>query len=210
MTRLATAPSTEAGRCSIGCGGCHIHRRGDVCGPRPRAARSREVIYALLQCGSADAGSSSGAVATHAPVLPGAIDAPRILKEHDGETAVGMLLWSSLPAGWLFPALYLGNVSWRPTRMPSPTPWRPPPPATCPKAKTSSRLRIALTLVPFHVVHQGVAGKRRQPWCRPPPLFLFILAVKWPVPLADTGPLATPRHPGSKRPPKRLLPLRSS
>ncbi|MNV29596.1 L-carnitine/gamma-butyrobetaine antiporter [compost metagenome] len=73
-----------------------------------KGRKIKEVIYALLLGGSAGCWFFFGALESYSmhQFLSGAIDVPRILKEHGGETAVEMLL-SSLPAGWLFLALYL-------------------------------------------------------------------------------------------------------
>jgi len=74
-----------------------------------KGRKIKEVIYALLLGGSVGCWFFFGALESYSmhQFLSGAIDVPRILKEHGGETAVEMLL-SALPAGKLFLAVYLG------------------------------------------------------------------------------------------------------
>lgn len=74
-----------------------------------KGRKIKEVIFALLLGGSIGCWFFFGALESYSmhQFLSGAIDVPRILKEHGGETAVEMLL-TALPAGKLFLAVYLG------------------------------------------------------------------------------------------------------
>lgn len=73
-----------------------------------KGRKIKEVIYALLLGGSIGCWFFFGALESYSmhQFMSGAIDVPRILKEHGGETAVEMLL-SALPAGKVFLAVYL-------------------------------------------------------------------------------------------------------
>ncbi len=73
-----------------------------------KGRKIKEVIYALLLGGSVGCWFFFGALESYSmhQFMSGAIDVPRILKEHGGETAVEMLL-TALPAGKLFLAAYL-------------------------------------------------------------------------------------------------------
>ncbi|RDK07996.1 BCCT family transporter [Cupriavidus lacunae] len=73
-----------------------------------KGRKIKEVIYALLLGGSVGCWFFFGALESYSmhQFMSGAIDVPRILKEHGGETAVEMLL-SALPAGKMFLAVYL-------------------------------------------------------------------------------------------------------
>jgi len=73
-----------------------------------KGRKIKEVIYALLLGGSVGCWFFFGALESYSmhQFLSGAIDVPRILKEHGGETAVEQLL-SALPAGKIFLAVYL-------------------------------------------------------------------------------------------------------
>jgi BCCT family betaine/carnitine transporter len=73
-----------------------------------KGRKIKEVIYALLLGGSVGCWFFFGALESYSmhQFMTGAIDVPRILKEHGGETAVEMLL-SALPAGKVFLAVYL-------------------------------------------------------------------------------------------------------
>lgn len=73
-----------------------------------KGRKIKEVIYALLLGGSVGCWFFFGALESYSmhQFMSGAIDVPRILKEHGGETAVEMLL-SALPAGKVFLAVYL-------------------------------------------------------------------------------------------------------
>ncbi|CAG2151634.1 Glycine betaine transporter BetL [Cupriavidus yeoncheonensis] len=73
-----------------------------------KGRKIKEVIYALLLGGSFGCWFFFGALESYSmhQFMSGAIDVPRILKEHGGETAVEMLL-SALPAGKVFLAVYL-------------------------------------------------------------------------------------------------------
>ncbi|SPA51655.1 putative transporter [Cupriavidus taiwanensis] len=73
-----------------------------------KGRKVKEVIYALLLGGSVGCWFFFGALESYSmhQFISGAIDVPRILKEHGGETAVEMLL-SALPAGKVFLAVYL-------------------------------------------------------------------------------------------------------
>lgn len=73
-----------------------------------KGRKIKEVIYALLLGGSVGCWFFFGALESYSmhQYISGAIDVPRILKEHGGESAVEMLLLA-LPAGKLFLAAYL-------------------------------------------------------------------------------------------------------
>ncbi|WP_454726956.1 MULTISPECIES: BCCT family transporter [Cupriavidus] len=73
-----------------------------------KGRKIKEVIYALLLGGSVGCWFFFGALESYSmhQFMSGAIDVPRILREHGGETAVEMLL-SALPAGKVFLAVYL-------------------------------------------------------------------------------------------------------
>ncbi|UDM49118.1 BCCT family transporter [Cupriavidus sp. MP-37] len=73
-----------------------------------KGRKIKEVIYALLLGGSIGCWFFFGALESYSmhQFITGAIDVPRILKEHGGEAAVEMLL-SALPAGKVFLAVYL-------------------------------------------------------------------------------------------------------
>ncbi|AMR80592.1 transporter [Cupriavidus nantongensis] len=73
-----------------------------------KGRKIKEVIYALLLGGSVGCWFFFGALESYSmhQFITGAIDVPRILKEHGGEAAVEMLL-SALPAGKVFLAVYL-------------------------------------------------------------------------------------------------------